>query len=737
MAPIPKAGNVNVGSLFVARLMAAFIALALVVASAAAQKVYVYEVESDVGMSLENVPHVPGISWRFGEQALVVLVPRDSEPGILLFTNETVQVPVYDRSYFLLVIPANARPSQRAKAEAFLRTPDGVYPVVLRKPDKGIIDITAHSIEDALTILKQLGLEPEFRGRAELRKTTEKAPAETAAALSQATRPSIGSILDVYGGLYFRQVAVTRTSRIDIPVHGNQAACANILNSAYVGYDASSFVIGTLIKGGRVDADLVVEVYRIGIDGFCQYLGSRSFTLGNRSRYYVDLVNPTNSVDQLAVVVYLNVRSFSGQPMIGVNASVRYTRTYRYGFEVGEFAARTTGSSGYTIYNYVGRIVIGPYAAYDGYVAQTASSSLALAISTDPVNGLCKDMAVTFRINGFSSSGTYIYAGGYNGFACVYNVYLPSLSQWAFQTEYSYAKAFGGGLSWVLDVRYTDGSTPYVRVIHLGNADAFRYWRWAEQWKTVSTGIDGIWAAPFLSSAFQLYVAPVEQPAAPGIYHGLVTVRANAAGQTLGRVVLTISGRYVYPGLNRVTHIRKAKVDLSVPLPVQGSDAFGESYLMNYRINLIAPPQWVEMALRIKDAIGFILTAAGIGGRAVGLLSFVAGKGLESAGDSVRVQVLDYNTLKIIYQRSWGKYVHYDTIIIPLYIPSLSGRRVPTELEVRQVCLDGFCVTPGLKAYVQPDTGYAPSPHVPVKNWMFRGQVAYTTAYETGASQPD
>ena len=140
----------------------------------AAERVYVYEVESDVEIT-EDVPHVPGVSWRFGEQLLVVWVPRDVAPGIILFTNETAPIPLYDRTYFLLVVPADARPSHRTEAEAFLKTPDGTYPVVFRKPDGGIIDILAHSIEEALTILKQIGLQPEYRGKAELR-TNKKDP---------------------------------------------------------------------------------------------------------------------------------------------------------------------------------------------------------------------------------------------------------------------------------------------------------------------------------------------------------------------------------------------------------------------------------------------------------------------------------------------------------------------------------------------------------------------------------
>jgi hypothetical protein len=185
------------GGLSAARWMgAALVVLVLFALSAAAQRVYVYEVESDVEIT-EDVPHVPGICWRFGEQLLVVWVPRDATPGIILFTNETAPIPLYDRKYFLLVVPADAQPSQRAEAEALLKTPDGVYPVVFRKPDAGIIDILAHSTEDALDILKQIGLQPEYRGKAELRtnkkdplNADKESPAKTASAFPQVMTPA-------------------------------------------------------------------------------------------------------------------------------------------------------------------------------------------------------------------------------------------------------------------------------------------------------------------------------------------------------------------------------------------------------------------------------------------------------------------------------------------------------------------------------------------------------------------
>jgi hypothetical protein len=148
---------------------AALVVLVLFAVSAAAERVYVYEVQSDLEIT-EDVPHVPGISWQFVEQLLVVWVPRDVAPGIILFTNKTAPIPLYDRKYFLLVVPADAQPSHRAEAEALLKTPDGTHPVVFRKPDAGILYTTAHSIEEALTTLKQIGLQPEYRGKAELKK---------------------------------------------------------------------------------------------------------------------------------------------------------------------------------------------------------------------------------------------------------------------------------------------------------------------------------------------------------------------------------------------------------------------------------------------------------------------------------------------------------------------------------------------------------------------------------------
>jgi hypothetical protein len=262
----------------------------------------------------------------------------------------------------------------------------------------------------------------------------------------------------------------------------------------------------------------------------------------------------------------------------------------------------------------------------------------------------------------------------------------------------------------------------------LKNADAFRYRRWAEQWKTRPGVIERSWLFPFLSSAFELYAAPTEPSPAPGIYHGLVTVRTNTVGQMF-RAILSISGRYTHPGSDRAVYMKKAEIDIAMPLSVQTLDAVGAYLMPDYQLSSIAPHGWVREAFDVKRVVDFIMTLAGVVGRVAGLLGFATSEGLKSAGDSVMVQTLDYYTARITYRRGWYTNVASDTIIIPLIIPY--RRDSPTELEITRICLDGICAEPYLKAYVQPSTGYWTLVVALVKNWMFRAQVDSMIAYET------
>ncbi|WP_237179359.1 hypothetical protein [Pyrobaculum ferrireducens] len=144
------------------------------------QKLFVYLVESDIPLG-DEVPHIPGAKWALGEQALVVFVPRDVGRGFVLFTNETVDIPAYDRKYFLLALPAGAKPAG-ARGNATLKTPDGEFPVVFRKPDGGLIEIVAGSVDEAFKILRELGFQPEFRGRARLERGGGSRPGDIPAA---------------------------------------------------------------------------------------------------------------------------------------------------------------------------------------------------------------------------------------------------------------------------------------------------------------------------------------------------------------------------------------------------------------------------------------------------------------------------------------------------------------------------------------------------------------------------
>ena len=335
-----------------------------------------------------------------------------------------------------------------------------------------------------------------------------------------------------------------------------------------------------------------------------------------------------------------------------------------------------------------------------------------------------------FTINGRSPSGTYTYRGRGGGSVCFYDVNLPSFWQLGFQDEYFFSKALGGGLFWVLDIEYTDGTTPRVNSIYTFDTEAFRYWRWVEQWKTSPEVIDAIWRNPFLSSALQLHAGSTEPRGEPKIYHGQVTIRTDTI-QRDQRVVLTISGREINTIINDVVYIRTAEIDLRMPLSARGIKAIGAAYLMpDYQLSPIALPRWVREAFDVKRVVDFILMLAGVVGRVAGLLGFATGEGLKSAGDSVMVQTLDYDTARITYQRGWYTNVASDTIIIPLIIPSLYWMDSPTELEITRLCLDVICTNPSLKAYVQPDLAdYATSIHSYLKNWMFRGQTSDIASY--------
>lgn len=705
----------------------------------ASDKLYVYLVESDVELG-DEVPHVPGARWALGEQALVIYVPRDVGMGVVLFTNETVEVPIYDRRYFLLAVPAGARPSNR-DGDAVLRTPDGVLPVVFRKPDGGVVDMMARSVEEALEALRRAGYQPEYRGRGRLEKpgTQPRRPENVSAGQVQISR-DIGVLygpwgtLDVYGGIYFRPVRITSRGVFDVPVHGStNSVCVNVPNAAYVGYKARSLMVGVLILGGSVSGNLVAEVYQIhpGTRS-CTLVGRQSYPLLNKSRVWVSGVNEAISTNlPLAVRLRINATSYTSSPRVGVNASVLYTRVRAWGFEVAEMAYSTAeGQSGTSISRQVDRLVVGPYAAFDGLVAGTFRSTVDLTISTDPVSGTCPALQISFTLNARQAVSTNTYSGTYNGLVCIYRV---TASFNLDQSEYAYAKSFGGGLFWVLTLRFSNGQAPYVRSVVPNPSDVFRSWRWAEQWKgDYGSVINGSWKHPYTSAVLEMYASVTEPVPAPSVFHGLVTVRANYIGDTLNRLIVTVSGRRV-SGTGSVAYIDSAEVYLRLDKTVQGSEIKSANYLTPSSFVTIQPPEWVEFAQRIKDVADFILGMIGLGGRLWTLLSFLVGQGLQSAGGSYGISVIDNFNMKLWWVAPWGGNSVSDTLIFGIRIPSTeTSPSSSTWFQVTRYCLGGYCYTPNAVGYIQPTDGtrYGIEAEL-AKTWMFRGMTQPEAIYKS------
>ncbi|MEM1597021.1 MAG: hypothetical protein QXI07_00770 [Pyrobaculum sp.] len=717
---------------------ALILALLLAYASHASDRLYVYLVESDVELE-DLVPHVPGARWALGEQALVIYVPRDVGVGVVLFTNETVEVPIYDRRYFLLAVPAGARPSNMG-GDAVLRTPDGVLPVVFRKPDGGVVDMAARSVEEALEALRRAGYQPEYRGRGRLEKpgAQPRRPENVSAGQAQISN-GIGVLygpsgtLDVYGGIYFKPVRITSRGVFDVPVHGSAGSvCVDVPNAAYVGYKARSLVVGVLILGGSASGELIAEVYQIHPGTrTCTLVGRRSYPLLNKSRVWVSGVNEAASAGMpLAVRLRVNATSYTGSPRVGANASVLYTRVRAWGFEVAEMVySIAEGQSGTSISRRTDRLVVGPYTAFDGLVAGTFRSTVNLTVSTDPISGTCPDLQVSFILNARWTVSTKTYPGAYDGLVCIYRV---ASSFNLDHSEYAYAKSFGGGLFWVLTLRFSNGQAPYVRSVVPNPSDVFRSWRWAEQWKSdCGSVIDGSWKHPFTSAVLEKYASVTEPAPAPSVLHGLVTVGANYIGDSLNRLIVTISGRRV-SGTGSAAYIDRAEVYLRLNKTVQGSEIKSANYLTPSGIVTVQPPQWVEFAQRIKEAADFILGLPGLGGRLQTLLSFLTGHGLQSAGGSYGISVINNYNMKLWWIAPWGGFTVSDTLIFGIRIPSTEiSPSSSTWFQVTRYCLGGYCYTPNAVGYLQPTDGtrYGIEAEL-AKTWMFREMTSPEATYK-------
>jgi hypothetical protein len=541
--------------------------------------------------------------------------------------------------------------------------------------------------------------------------------------------PPLGSLLDIYGGVYFRPVSVRTGEVVTVPVHGIvSSACANVDGAAYIGYDARYLMLGVVVRGGNVWGDLIAEVYRIKPGGQCERIATESFILSNMTRFWVSSVNTANSAQyELAVVVKIYARSVSGAPVVGVNGSVLYTRAYRHVFEIGEMACGVTW--GTNVNRRIDRIVIGPCVAYDGLVKDFFTGSISMEVRTDTVNGACPTLYVEYYLNWRQYYGRYSYSGAkvfdtaFLRDVCAYRVRFQGRLD---EGEYSYAKAFGGGLFWVLKLSRSSGSTPYVYYVVINPSDVFRAARWAEQWKTAGGGrIDSVWARPYTSSVYELFTSFTE-PRPVTIYHGMVTIRANDIDQIDRRLVITASGRAVNYVDNAVSYIDKFELTVRSSVPVSGTGV-NSAYFMKPGAPL-APlaPEWIELAQRVLDAVNLAsILLPDLPSKAIGLLTFVAGVALQSVSGRAEVSIVDSNTFRLKWEMTWFCYDKVsDTLIFMVDTPT--GNSAPTELTVTSIVFNrqNIAVSPGLKAYLQPSdpSAYTWWPaHLSLKTWMFRG----------------
>jgi len=304
--------------------------------------------------------YVPGAKWELGEAAWLFMAPVERGEAVYALTGNITEVKLYDARAVYIAIPAT-KPARVAKADAWLETAVGRYPVRIGEP-QGIALTLVDSEEEVYKVLREAGHSPKYMGEATLVEAEGRLPEPLR---PEPLAPSTGSTYRAYGGVYFVPAKVSvGTTTIKPHAQSGLQVCSNVPDAAFVGYDAEEMTLGVYILGGSVTGKLVVEVYAMGgidVPAPCTRLGPPlEFGLVNKTYYRVPYVNATaSSAKPLAVRVYVRADSVSGSPRVSVNASVAYSRTYRYGFEMSEYMTYTTGEA-VTINQYVSRVSVWP-----------------------------------------------------------------------------------------------------------------------------------------------------------------------------------------------------------------------------------------------------------------------------------------------------------------------------------------------------------------------------------------
>ena len=736
------------------------VAVLLLAAVLSSKEVYLFDVELPEPLR-GDVIHIPGVSWELGNQAWIFLVPVEEGDAVYALTGNVTKVRIYDARRVIVAIPAVEPPKR--KTSAWLETPVGRYPVEIKKPERGIAETFANTLEEVVEILRQNGFEARYMGDAKLVIETQErrpegvAPAEgkpiqteetTPAQISPAQIPSpgVGTTYTVYGGVYFRQIRIDRTGTYVVPpvAESGLNLCSNVPNAAFVGYDAVEMYIGAFIKGTYSNVRLTIEVetYQLssttGINVYCERTGVLRFNLVNKTRYYIRYVNASASANRpMAVVVRVIAESTSStytlNVAVSVNASVSYRRTYTYGFEMSQFMSYTSGEA-VSINQYVSRIVLGPYFIPDGIAYGVHRAYL--SITTRPVGGACPPLAVDMYVNAMWAAYRWIYPFSATSTGCLYYIEISApVDAWTT----SWTKSFSGGFYYVLRIRYTTTwELPYVYSISAMPHEALRGWRWAEIWRSSYNGrIDFIWQYPHNTAQMQIFYTrypPQQDSTTIGplvVVHGLFTFNAISISPLSPYFSITVAGRESSFFTSRPMKRFEVTLRFSRAVAPQGAPLTLNTYYVRPAGSLeaIQEPWWLFWARLAKTAVGFAVAFLDIG-RAARLLytaiSFAVDRALDAAVTTASLIRIDDYTIRITWQTGWADNAPNDKVHVTVTMANDAViTTANTRVEVTQFCLEYICYNPGLEWYIRPtrfeDSG---SGHPLVKNWMFGGMTS-------------
>jgi len=675
--------------------------------------------------------YVPGAVWELGEAAWLFMAPVERGEAVHALTGNITEAKLYDARAVYIAIPA-VPPADVAEADAWLETPVGKYPIRIGKP-QGLTLTLVDSEEEVYKVLREAGHSPKYMGEATLVEAEGRLP-EPHGPVPLA--PSVGSTYRVYGGVYFVPATVSvDTTTIKPRARRGLQVCSNVSDAAFVGYDAEAMTLGVYILGGSAAGKLVVEVYAMEdtrVPAPCSFLGRWEAGLVNKTYYTVRYVNASvSSAKPLAVRVYVRAGSVSGSPRVFVNASVTYSRTYRYGFEMSEYATYVGGGRPTAINRRVSMVVFGPYSIPDGVAS--GRHEVKFAVTAEPVSGTCPPITADWLINGVWAAGG-VFHGSSTSAGCRYAIAfsqerLEAAGLW-------FAKPFAGAYYYVVKLRYPDGRTPYIKTVEVLGHEALRGWRWAEVWRaTPSDAPPFIWMMSFTASEVQvLYVAhpPQSSTSPPALVHGVLSFRNTVPSMDFFQVAVS-GGLYVG---GRREPVKSLSLTMEFSTSVRGALVSAE-YVAPTWIERIWEPVWVYYAKVVMAIVNFFASLFGLGSGQYHGLSFAVDKAIRSAVNAPTASNPDEYTLKITWVKGWADSHYADEIhIYVIQQPKNMLTTTPTTVTVKELKLEYATYTPNLRWHIHPTSDIAYTLTAPpqpfLKIWMHGGLTSSGEIYRPG-----